>query len=237
MSAQKSSDTPKKSKYWGALSWHDSEPQDIFERAKKSNIECCCILHDKDFNELATPVDYSGTVLETGHHKKTHRHWIFVFPNTTTANHANNIILEITNGSLPIAISNIKGAYAYLTHKHDPEKYQYQKEDIIYFNGFVPENYINLGAGEEDEALKAIENIIEDKDIDEYCILVKYLRETNNDLARFLTTHTIHINAYLRSKHQSKRQAKRDMLIDLQIASYQEKLYGSQIDVNTGEMK
>lgn len=223
-SSSPSKSSVKKSKYWAAISWCDSEPKDIFDLAKKSSIECCCILHDKDFNELATPIDYSGEVLETGQHKKTHRHWIFAFPNPTTPNHAQTIILEITNGTIPIPISNIKGSYAYLVHKHDPDKYQYSTDDISYFNGFVPENYINLGAGEEDQATIAIENIIEQFGFEEYSVLVRYLRENNNDLARFLTSHTIHFSAYLRSKHQAKRQVKKDKLLDLQIQAYEQRM-------------
>lgn len=232
---QKSSEKEKKSKYWGALSWKDSEPKEILDLAKKCGVECCCILHDKDFNELASPVDYSGEILEQGQQKKDHRHWIFAFPNTTTFNHAKDIILSITNGTIPIALSNIKGAYAYLIHKHDPEKYQYNKADILHFNGFSPENYFSMGAGEEDEATIAIENIIDRMGFDEYFTLVRYLRENNSDLARFITRHTIHFNAYLRSIHEAKRQEKKDKYLDMQIQLAELKL-STYVNPNTGEI-
>ena len=224
----------------GALSWFDSEPEDIFERAKKSNVECCCILHDKDFNELATPVEYSETTLQPGEHKKTHRHWIFAFPNTTTENNAKTIIQEITNGNPPVGLSNVKGAFAYLTHKHDPQKHQYNAEDIQYFNGFVPENYISLGAGEEDAATESIELIIDKEGFEEYCDLVAFLRENYPDLARFVRTHTWHVNSYLKSKLNKRRQAKRDRLLELQLLDYENRVAIRKnefnVDVATGEV-
>lgn len=231
----------KKFKYWGALSWCDSEPSDIIERAKKCNIECCCITHDKDFNDMATPVEYGDTTLQPGEAKKVHRHWIFAFPNTTTLNNATNIIQEVTNGNVPIGLSNVKGAFAYLTHKHDPNKAQYNENDISYFNGFVPENYISLGAGEEDAATESIELIIDDQGFEEYCDLVAYLRTNYPDLARFVRTHTWHINSYLKSKLNKRRQSKRDELLELQIADYRSRLAtrgecAYQVDAETGEV-
>lgn len=241
MSNTNSPKKDKKFKYWGALSWVDSEPSDIIERAKKCNIECCCITHDKDFNEMATPVEYGETTLQPGEAKKTHKHWIFAFPNTTTKNNATTIIQEITNGNEPIGLSNVKGAFAYLTHKHDPNKYQYNTEDIQYFNGFVPENYMSLGAGEEDAATESVELIIDDQGFEEYADLMAYLRTNYPDLARFVRTHTWHINSYLKSKLNKRRQAKRDRLLDLQLEEYELRLVERKqklglIDNETGEV-
>lgn len=237
MSNKKSSEKEKKSKYWGAISYLDSQPSNVFELAKKCNIECACILHDKDYNELATPTLYTDITLQPGQAKKAHYHWIFAFPNTTTAKHAKDVILAITNGLVPIALSNVKGAYAYFTHKHDPDKYQYDSSGIQSFNGFAPENYFSLDAGEEDQATIAIENIIKDKGFDEYSSLVNFLREEHPDLARFITRHTIHFNAYLRSIHEAKRQEKKDRYLDLQIAYAELRLSeAGYIDRSSGEV-
>lgn len=122
-----------------------------------------------------------------------------------------------------------------MIHKHDPEKYQYNKSDILHFNGFSPENYFSMGAGEEDEATIAIENIIDRMGFDEYFTLVRYLRENNADLARFITRHTIHFNAYLRSIHEAKRQEKKDKYLDMQIQLAELKL-STYVNPNTGEI-
>ena len=199
----------KKFKYWAAVSYPgDSEPADVFARAKEKGVECCCIIHDKDYNE--TPDEP----------KKVHRHWLFAFPNTTTLNNANTIIQYITNGPEVQGISNIKGAYAYLTHKHDPDKAQYEESDIQSFNGFSPNNYFSMNNGEENEAFVCIEKIIREQDFEEYCVLLDYLEDNFPDLARFMRTHTIHIKAYLQSKNFYKRQKKRDKLLDLQLEEY-----------------
>lgn len=105
------------------------------------------------------------------------------------------------------------------------------------FNGFAPENYFSLDAGEEDAATIAIENIIDDHGFEEYFSLVQFLRKNHPDLARFITRHTIHFNAYLRSIHEFKRQAKKDRYLELQIALAELKL--SQIgciNSETGEV-
>lgn len=228
MATKKATEDNKKYKYWIALSYLDSAPPDILERAKDSGIECCTILHDKDINESETSDDTE----ELGHTKKAHRHWIFAFPNTTTFNHAFSVINKITNCDKVKGCSNIRGSYAYLTHKYDPDKYQYDSKDITHINGFAPENYFSLQAGEEDEAFQCIEKIIKEQDIEEYCDLIDYLGANFTDLARFARTHTLHIKAYLQSKHMKKRQAKRDYLLDLQIAEYERRV----IDPRTGEV-
>lgn len=216
----------KKFKYWAAISYpNDSEPENWRALALESGIECCSIYHDKDINETElTDPDAEGVIPQQGKFKKAHRHFIFAFPNTTTFNHANNLILKITNGIPVKGISNIKGAYAYLTHKYDPDKFQYLESDIDCLNGFAPENYFSINAGEEDEAFKSIEKIIKEQDFEEYCDLIDYLSANFVDLARFTRTHTIHIKEYLRSKHMKKRQAKKDKLLDLQIADYEFRL-------------
>lgn len=221
----------KKFKYWIAVSYpNDSEPTDWQERAKAEGIECCSIVHDKDYNESETTEDGAQ-----GTQKKLHRHHIFAFPNTTTEKHASEVILKITNGLAPKGCSNVKGAYAYLTHKFDPDKAQYESKDILCLNGFAPENYFNLNSGEEDEAFKCIEKIIKEQDLEEYCDLVDYLSANFEDLARFARTHTLHIKAYLQSKHMKKRQAKKDYLMDLQIKEYERK-NGIFVDPTTGEL-
>lgn len=229
----------KKFKYWLALSYDDSAPADILDRAKNCGVECACILHDKDFNALATPDTYTDVELAPGQAKKAHRHWIFAFPNTTTKKHASETILSITNGPEIKGSSNIKGAYSYFTHKNDPDKYQYDSKDILCFNGFAPENYLSLNSGEEDEAFRCIENIIKEQDFEEYCDLIDFLNCNFADLARFARTHTFHLKAYLQSKNLKKRQAKKDLLLELQIADLKRRAELSglgRIDLETGEL-
>lgn len=233
----------KKFKYWIAISYpNDSEPVNCFELAKAEGIECCSIIHDKDYNESETAVDYSGEILQQGMQKKLHRHWIFAFPNTTTEKHASDVILKITNGLTPKGSSNVKGAYAYLTHKYDPEKAQYDSKDIVCLNGFAPENYFTQNIGEEDEAFKCIEGIIKEQDFEEYCDLVDYLSANFADLARFARTHTLHLKAYLQSKHMKRRQESKDRLRALQIADLERRaaLYANEkaysINPDTGEV-
>lgn len=220
-----------KAKYWLAISYPgDSEPENWQELAKATGLECCSSLHDKDINEAETTANENGDIVSQTKFKKLHRHHIVAFPNSTTKKNAQKIISGFTNGLEVKACSNIRGAYAYLTHRFDPDKAQYDEKDIICLNGFAPENYFTMHTGEENEAFKCIEKIIKEQDFEEYCDVVDYLEANYPELARFARTHTLHLKAYTQSKNFKKRQAKKDRLLDLQIAEYERRARLSDLD-------
>ena len=87
-------------------------------------------LHDRDMNPDNTE-------------KKPHYHIILNYDNTTTYN---NVVrfLEPFNCPIPQPLESIRGYYRYLTHKDNPEKFQYDEAEIICFNGFDSSNFTEL---------------------------------------------------------------------------------------------
>ena len=95
-------------------------------------IPFCYCIHNKDINN-----DREG--------RKVHVHFILAFPNTTTKNHALNVINKLSKPNfvccphLEVPV-NIRYIYNYLIHDTDNArskgKYQYNSSDRICCNGF-----------------------------------------------------------------------------------------------------
>lgn len=122
-------------------------------------------LHDRDINP-------------TGEYKKPHYHIILSYNNPTTYNN----ILTITerfNATIPKPIESVVGLYRYFTHKDNPEKAQYNEDDIVCYNGFDPVTL--LTETETFSLLKQIISIIKDNSIYQLEDLVYYILD--NDLS------------------------------------------------------
>lgn len=110
-------------------------------------------LHDKDKNP-------DGTF------KKPHFHVIVSWENTTTYKSAKSLC-DILHSPLPQVVKSLKGANRYLTHKDNPEKFQYDERDSREFNGFIVE-------ADKSDALRMkreLLNMIIERGIDEYATL------------------------------------------------------------------
>ena len=79
-------------------------------------------LHDKDINPDGTP-------------KKAHYHLIVSWGNATTYKSARSFC-DVLNCPRPQILRNVTGMYRYMTHKDNPEKYQYEECPRCY-NGWV----------------------------------------------------------------------------------------------------
>ena len=81
-------------------------------------------LHDKD-----TKPD--------GSRKKPHYHVVINYPSSnTTLKAVKERIADRLNAPAPFVADNPKGAYEYLWHKNDSDKYQYEKEGVLEINGY-----------------------------------------------------------------------------------------------------
>lgn len=151
-------------------------------------------LHDKD------------TASETDEEqKKAHYHAIIRFDGPTTYNNVKNV-LEPLNGPIPKPINNIKGAYRYFTHKDNPEKFQYDEKDIRLFNGFNPEDVIELSASEKRSLRAAVQRLIVQEDFLEYSELMDYLLDNDlMDMYELASTTTIFFNNYIQSRRYKRQ--------------------------------
>lgn len=177
-----------KKKYWAFVLYLESAPENWKELLQLRGIPICISpYHDKDKNPDGTP-------------KKPHYHIILCFPNTTTYNNVKNIT-DSLNQPIPISLDAVKGYFRYLTHKDNPEKYQYNENEIECLNGFNIDDYVDLTYSQVKTICIYLQQLIIDNNILEYCTLLDYLLKnelyTELDVA---TNHTILFNTYITSR-------------------------------------
>ena len=178
-----------KKRAWAVVCYPDSLPQDWQDFLSKTGLEIAISpLHDKDINP-------DGTI------KKAHYHVILVYQNPTTYNNVKTNICDYLNCPEPKPLESVKGYYRYLTHRDNPEKYQYNESEIITLNGFDINDMINMTINELCAYLNKITDFIEELQITEYRDLIVLLK--NDDELRFLLpiaqTKTTFLNAYIKS--------------------------------------
>lgn len=183
-----------KGKYFAGVIYPESLPTDWRDQIQKTGLPCVISpLHDHDLNP-------DGTL------KKPHYHIIFVFPNSTTYNNAKKI-MDMLGQPAPQILSSIKGYYRYLTHKDNPEKYQYSEDDITLINGFSILDYTELTHREVEVLKRDIIKIIRDNDIIEYSDLINLLIDNEYfDLSDIASNNTIFFNNYISSKRNKQRE-------------------------------
>lgn len=177
-----------KSRTWAFVAYPDSLPKDWLGILRQSGLKIAISpLHDKD-----TDPDEKE--------KKPHYHIIAVWDNgSTTYNNALNLAKKV-KGTIPIALESIRGYYRYFTHQDNPEKYQYDKKDIVHLNGFDIGDFVELTKSEINNLKREVFKLIQDNDFTEYDDLLIFLFETNEELWNIAVNHTIFFNAVLKSR-------------------------------------
>lgn len=136
-----------KKRYWRFELYPESLPDNWLEFLKQSCIEFALSpLHDKDVytKDVQAEDDTDLVQGKVGQVKKAHYHGIFAFTNPTTFKNVYESFLKPLGQPIPLTCDNVRRAYEYFWHKNDPDKYQYNKEDVQTFNGFDVLNYINI---------------------------------------------------------------------------------------------
>lgn len=177
-----------KKRNWAFVCYPDSLPSNWQDILIESGIPFAISpLHDKDINP-------DNTI------KKPHYHVILSYDNTTTYN---NVVrfLEPFNCPIPQPLESVKGYYRYLTHKDNPEKYQYDESDILCFNGFDSSNFTELTKSQIDAIKYEIIDFILENNILEYSDLIEVLH-TEETINYWLvaTSNTLFFNHYITSR-------------------------------------
>lgn len=182
-----------KKRYWAFVLYPESAPENWREILQQTGLSICVSpLHDKDINP-------------TGEPKKAHYHIILCYSGPTTFKCVKSIT-DSLNQPIPIALEQVRGYFRYLTHKDNPEKYQYDEKEITTINDFDIDNYNDLSVSQINAIKIELQKIIRDNNIYEYCDLLDFLLD--NDLLSYLDVaqnHTILFNTYitsLRNKHK-----------------------------------
>ena len=179
-----------KGRFWGFICYPESmnDWKDINDGCIRYGYPVALSpLHDKDLDE-------------NGNIKKPHYHGIIVFPNTTTENHADKVCTEIFNSTHPILLGSPRSMYLYHTHENDSTKVRYSDFDRIFFNGFdITDYYITTDSEGLNRQIEC-DLYVRESGILEYADLTFSLLDNGDyDKYRFVTSHSIHYNALLKS--------------------------------------
>lgn len=182
-----------KSRYWAFIIYPESVSANWLDTLQEYHLPMAVSpLHDKDINDDGSP-------------KKPHRHVVVAYGNTTTEKNIQQISDKI-GGTKVIPVMSLRGYYNYLTHKDNPEKAQYDSNEILMLSGFDPSEYWSLTAQEEEQLTLAIEGIIESEKIYEPWALGRYLAGYDLALHRFYRQHITYFAIIVRSfRHLNKK--------------------------------
>lgn len=181
-----------KERYWSFLIYPESAPENWKEILQETGLQIAISpIHDKDINP-------------NGELKKPHYHIILFFPGPTTYNRVYKITQEL-NQPIPKRVISPIGMIRYLTHKDNPEKYQYDEKDIITINGLDIADIDGITKSMKEEYKRAILKIIKNNKIIEYSEIIDYLdKEMLYDMLQIASENTIFFNTYLTSKRHAK---------------------------------
>lgn len=201
-----------KKRTWAFILYPESAPTDWRERLKISGIMAAVSpIHDRDVNP-------------TGEAKKPHHHVVVVYSGPTTYNAVAKFTASY-NATVPQALESARGMYRYFTHKDNPEKFQYDEQQIEHFNGFNIADLVELTKGEVNELKKRIMNFIRDWDIVEYADLIDTLID-NEMLAEFdiAVNNTILFNTFIASRRHAGEAKQRQREREEEMASKANKI-------------
>ncbi|KFN89009.1 replication protein [Tetragenococcus muriaticus] len=117
-------------------------------------------LHDKDINA-------------DGEIKKSHWHLLFLFNSVKSYEQ----VLEITesvNATIPQKAQSAKGLVRYMIHLDNPEKYQYDKKDIIGHGGADVAELLKPNSSDRYALIKEMAIFIKDNNVVEFTELFDY---------------------------------------------------------------
>ena len=178
-----------KERHWTFVLYPESAPDDWRDYLQSLGLQVAISpLHDKDKNP-------------TGEIKKAHYHILLCFNGPTTYNKVLSIT-EKLNSTIPQRVLSCVGIIRYFTHKDNPEKYQYDENDIQVLNGLDLKSFNDLTISQVLFIKKDIVKTINDLDILSYNYLVNLYAydSSKNDYFQVVSTNTLFFNNYIKSR-------------------------------------
>ncbi len=189
-----------KERYWTFIMYPQSMPKDWKEYLQETGLKIAISpLHNRDKNADETQ-------------KKEHYHVLLCFSGPTTYNRVEKIT-KYLNGTIPKRVMSVIGIIRYFTHKDNPEKEQYNEEDIISINGLDIKDYDGLTQTRIQYLKKEIVRYVRENHIYDYSVLYdKLLDEGNMESCEVVSTNTMFFNSYLKSRKWIKEEFKKNIL-------------------------
>lgn len=181
---------------WAFIIYPESAPENWREILDGFHVPAAVSpIHDQDVNANGEP-------------KKPHYHIVLAFD----ANKTRDQVLELVaplRGTTVIKLNSLVGMLRYLTHADNPEKAQYDKNDVETFGGLQYFSIIE-NAGDKIGMLSEIMEWIDDNACTKYAVLMRYARKERPDWFELLCMgHTIVISEYIKSVWQEVNEENR----------------------------
>lgn len=175
---------PSKSKYFCAILYPDSTTYDtdyVIKALSKEHLTFAVSpIHDKDVEEDGSP-------------KKEHYHLLLAYPSATTLNNINRWfkacgLPESDLHTVRVCASGV-GYYRYLTHKDNPEKAQYNDNEIRIFNDSneLFKKFSKTSSDKIDDLVRIFQ-IVDELNTISFHSLIQYLMLNERDLFKMLTS-------------------------------------------------
>ena len=150
-------------------------------------------LHDKDVNA-------------TGEPKKSHYHLLFLFAGVKSFEQIKEIT-DLLNAPIPQVCHNSRSLVRYMIHLDNPDKYQYNKSDIISHGGVEIDEFLRPTSSIRYEIIKDMISFVQREGITEYQDLVDYAmyNEYETWFPLLCDSCTYVVNQYIKSaRHRLK---------------------------------
>jgi len=184
---------PDRVRNWNFILYPESAPENWRDFIEETRIELVeSPLHDKDINP-------------TGEPKKPHHHITLLYPSVKTYDQVKELVVDQLKQPIPIKCQSVKGSIRYMVHKDNPEKHQYNWNEIVPHGGadlsaLCSLTHTELLQIQDDIQMYIIENdIIEFEDIANYALLNN--REWSDVLRN---KSTIYFKSYLNSRRHRR---------------------------------
>lgn len=189
--------TDDRARVFATVVYPDSAPADWQDRLKATMWKgFISPLHDKDLNADGTP-------------KKPHYHVLIMFGTNSKKSYETQIkpvfesCFEKGFAGREIVVSP-QGYARYLCHIDNPDKAQYNKNDVVCFGGADYITTINC-AEDNNRIQKEIISFIEDNEVMYFHHLITYCIANNEEWYQFLTKSCYFTREYLKSKNAEYR--------------------------------
>lgn len=148
-------------------------------------------LHDKDVNP-------------DGELKKPHWHVMIMFSSNKSYDQIREITMPLRSPN-PQKVANAKGMVRYFAHLDNPEKYQYNKNDIIAHAGAEISAFLSVTTAERYEFIREMMEFVDSQGIVEIKSLLDYaMRNRFDDWFRLLCDNSVYImDSYIKSNRHS----------------------------------
>lgn len=186
---------------WTFVIYPESAPENWRSIIDEEHIEWIeSPLHDKDVNE-------SGET--KGELKKSHWHIAVFFQGVKTFEQVKELTDKL-NAPIPQKVASSKGVVRYMAHLDNPEKYQYERSQIIGHGGADVAMYLRPTSSSRYELIREMRTWVEENACTEFFVLFDYAAsERFDDWFPLLCDNSAYImGEYIKSRRHSWDKAK-----------------------------